>query len=249
MCEIFDFLFAVIVEHYITCVREIIKLLGKSKHLKRAKASISLFNYMWKNHSMKCKTSHVRAHRYAYENKNVFGLKEWWVPLILAERLRANFLLLLFDCACRIHMERVLISPPDDSWFTTKTFHLEFRRYLVAFVYDTYTHNVKALHTPLSRCFAWIKHVRFLFLLLLFSLRVLLFHVFLLFAMAHFSEAAAVASAAFDLLTTRIGLVLLHLIWLQFIWFAHIVHAIIFSRTHKSTSYSGRNQPSTHMFV
>lgn len=37
MCEIFDFLFAVIVEHYITCVREIIKLLGKSKHLNEQK--------------------------------------------------------------------------------------------------------------------------------------------------------------------------------------------------------------------
>lgn len=99
--------------------------------------------------------------------------------------LRANFLL-LFDCACRIHMERVLISPPDDSWFTTKTFHLEFRRYLVAFVYDTYTHNVKALHTPLSRCFAWIKHVRFLFLL--FSLRVLLFYVLFLFCHGTFLQ-------------------------------------------------------------
>lgn len=93
MCEIFDFLFAVIVEHYITCVREIIKLLGKSKHLNE-QASISFFNYMWKNHSMKCKTFHVRAHRYAYENKNVFGLKEWWVPLILAEHCVRTF------CCC-----------------------------------------------------------------------------------------------------------------------------------------------------
>lgn len=70
-----------------------------------------------------------------------------------------------------------------------------------------------------------------------FSLCVSCFFMFFsCFAMAHFFNAAAVASTAFDLLTTRIGLVLLHLIWLQFIWFAHIVHAIIFPHNNTRTA-------------
>lgn len=139
--------------------------------------------------------------------------------------LHVIFALFCFTTRNARRMKRVLIFSSDDAWFTTKTFHLEFRLIPGYFVYDTYiTFNVNAYAT-FFWCFTWIKHVVFLSFAVFFSM-------FFLFCHAHISPSSY---SVFDLLTTRIGLVWFGFgcVWLQFILFAHIVHAII------SKQYSG----------
>lgn len=172
---------------------------------------------------MKCKTFHVRrTQRHAFE-----AMSSLWFCLRFIERKDHGARFFFVVCSLRVPHTYGTCAHFAARRLLIYDQNIPFGIPPISGAYDTYT-QCKCVH-HFFRCFTWIKHMRFFFSFLS-RVSEICFVVF-------WNSSLLLPLPPFlPLIYWLHESVWFCCIWLQFIWFAHFTHAIIFP--HKFT-YSG----------